>query len=238
MHSYYKKNEKKLKKQTHNSLKFISNEIEKIFKKPYEQAIEEIWDCYWSKIVEKFPYIGGDSVSGTANLTGAYIFVAFGETAKKYELSLEEWGRLSTICFERYFDSKVKFIKKFMSFIIKRTKLINKALRKKDKKNSKNALKNPGSFETETQESTEEYPINFRNLVCPLYNFAKEYGYMDYIPYLCNFDYVMLGKLGISLYREKTCASGDDYCDFKIKRNAPPPSFWPPHILDKNDPLK
>lgn len=238
MHPYYANNAEKLKKSMNSYLKLIACEIEHIFQKPYLQAFEEIWQFYYTEIMEAFPYIGGDSVSGTANLTSAYFFVALGETAKKYGLSLHEWGQLSTVCCERYFDAMPALGKKLKGFIFRRTKLMQAALRKKDKHNHENAVKNPGSFETQMQEPTEEYPLNFHTLVCPLYNFAKEHGYTAYMPYLCNLDYVMFGKIGIALAREHTCASGDGYCDFKFKQNAPIPAFWPPHILDENDPLK
>ncbi|MGI5174380.1 L-2-amino-thiazoline-4-carboxylic acid hydrolase [Treponema sp. OMZ 840] len=238
MHPYYKKSEQKLKKEANAYLKLIAGEIERIFQKPYKKAFEEIWRIYSADLMEKFPYIGGSRVSGTSNLTGAYIFVAFGEAAKKYGLSLDEWGQLTTICFEKYFDAMPALVKNLKIAVFKRPKLVNKMLKKKDAQNRKNALKNPGSFETLTQEPTAEFPINFHTLVCPLYNFAKANGYMDYMPYLCNLDYVMFGKMGVSLYRENTCACGDGYCDFKMKKNAPIPAFWPPHILDKNDPLK
>ena len=39
----------------------------------------------------------------------------------------------------------------------------------------------------------------------PLANFAKQYGYEEYVPYVCNLDYVMFGLLGVPLFREKTC---------------------------------
>ena len=78
----------------------------------------------------------------------------------------------------------------------------------------------------------------YHNLVCPIYEFCKERGYMEYLPYMYNLDYVMFRAFGVSLYQEKTCAAGDGVCDFKIKRGAPIPSVWPPHILDASDPLK
>ncbi len=111
-------------------------------------------------------------------------------------------------------------------------------MKKSAEKNRKNALKNPGSFETEVLKPTKEFPIRMNNTVCPIYEFAKKQGYMEYMPYLCNLDYTLFKCADASLYREKTCADGDDYCDFKFKANAPIPSTWPPHVLDQNDPLK
>ncbi|MFI3116128.1 MAG: L-2-amino-thiazoline-4-carboxylic acid hydrolase, partial [Clostridia bacterium] len=81
------------------------------------------------------------------------------------------------------------------------------------------------------------FPIIFHNLACPLTVFAEKYGYTKYIPYLCNFDYVMFEAFFVPFYREKICAYGDGYCDFKIKPKASIVPSWPCHSLDENDPL-
>ena len=47
--------------------------------------------------------------------------------------------------------------------------------------------KNPGSFETEVQIPLKNrYDFSYHNVVCPLSNFAKQYGYEEYMPYVCN----------------------------------------------------
>lgn len=96
------------------------------------------------------------------------------------------------------------------------------------KKTEANAAKNPGSFETKTQIPPEAgYDFSYHNLVCPLANFAKQYEYEEYMPYLCNLDYVMFGILGAPLFREHTCMD-DGCCDFKLKAGAEPMKYWPP----------
>lgn len=79
------------------------------------------------------------------------------------------------------------------------------------------------------------YAINFRNLLCPVYNFAVKMGYEEYMPYMCNLDYVTYGIMGLSLRREKVLADGDDCC---FLQKGKPAASWPPHILDNGDPLK
>lgn len=109
---------------------------------------------------------------------------------------------------------------------------------KKDTENKKNAAENPGSFETKTQIPPEkDYDFSYHNLVCPLANFAKKYGYGEYMPYLCNLDYVMFGVLGAPLYREHTCFEDGDYCDFKLKLDAEPLPYWPP-VFSQDNPYK
>ena len=239
MHEYYRENENKLKKEMDGYLKLISKELESDTNKKYEDLIEEIWELYREDFLERFLYIGGDKASGTRNLTGAFVFVAMGEVCRKrYGMTIERWGYLTTLCYKRFFDKFPSFVAKIAGWALTKPGLINKMLKKKDAKNTANAKLYPGSFETKTQEPTKEYPANYHTLVCPLADFAKKYGYMEYMPYICNLDYVMFEVLKVPFYRECTCASGDGYCDFKLKPGAPVNKAWPCHSVTEGDPLK
>lgn len=220
-----------------SAFKYVDEDIELIFKKPYNEAIDEVWDYYIKNILNRLPYIGGDDVSGTFNLVGATQQIALIKVGETYGMTTTKWGELITESTELYFKNKrLKMF--FAKAMFKRPKLMKFIMVKAADKNRKNAIKNPGSFEFEVLESTDEYPIKMNYTVCPICEFAKKYDYMEYMPYLCNLDYTIFKFFGVSLYRENTCADGDGYCDFKIKKGAPIPSTWPPHILDMNDPLK
>ena len=52
--------------------------------------------------------------------------------------------------------------------------------------------------------------------------------FADYMPYLCNLDYVLFGILGAPMSREHTCMEPDGICDFKLKADAEPMPYWPP----------
>ena len=161
-------------------------------------------------MLERFPYIGGDAASGTKNLTEAYMLVAMGEYLKKRGVSMEEIGRLMTLTYERRMLRMPRLLRGVMGRMFTSPKLLNKMFLKKDAKNAVNAAENPGSFETKTQLPPEEgCDFSYHNLVCPLANFARRYGYEAYMPYLCNLDYVMFGILGAPLRREHTCSEGD-----------------------------
>lgn len=107
-------------------------------------------------------------------------------------------------------------------------KLLKIMFTKKDASNAENAAKYPGSFLTKVQEPTADYPFIYHNLVCPVSDFAKKYGYEEYMPYLCNLDYAMYGTLGVPLYRTHTCFADGDYCDFCLKPGAEIFKAWPP----------
>ena len=141
-----------------------------------------------------------------------------GEVLKKYGNTMEESAHLMVFSFERKALKIPSFIRKIMSKLSTNKKLLHKIFIKRERDNAANAAKNPGSFEMKTQIPPEEgYDFSFHIISCPLANFAKQYGYEEYMPYLCNLDYVMLGTIGMPLFREHTCFEDGDYCDFKIK---------------------
>ena len=211
MHEYYAKKAPKLKKEMNGLLKPISRGLTKHSKKEYADIFSEIWEHYRQNMLENFPYIGGDKVSGTGNLTGAYCFVSMGEVLKRYNVQMEEIGHLMVLAYERRFNAMPGIIKAIARKYFTNVKSLNKKYLKKDAQNAAN--------------------VSYHNLVCPLSDFAKAHGYEEYMPYLCNLDYVMFGVFGVPLYREHTCFEDGDYCDFKLKMDAKPMEYWPPVFM-------
>ena len=235
MHAYYRKNAAKLKKAMNGLLKPIAEELEQYSAKSYAAVLEAIWQHYEKNMLERFPYIGGDSVSSTKNLTGAYCFVSMGEVLKRYGVSLEEIGHLMALAYERKFNGMPGIVKAIAHKSFTNVKSLNRKYQKKDAQNAANAAKYPGSFETKTMLPPEAgYDFSYHNLVCPLSNFARAHGYEEYMPYLCNLDYVMFGAFGVPLFREHTCFADGDYCDFKLKIDAEPLAWWPPVFQQEN----
>lgn len=235
MHAYYRKNAPKLRNAMNGLLKPIAEELEQYSAKSYAAALEEIWQHYEKNMLERFPYIGGDDVSGTKNLTGAYCFVSMGEVLKRYGVSLEEIGHLMVLAYERKFNGMPGIVKAIAHKSFTNVKFLNRKYQKKDAQNAVNAAKYPGSFETKTMILPETgYDFSYHNLVCPLSNFARAHGYEEYMPYLCNLDYVMFGAFGVPLFREHTCFADGDYCDFKLKIDAEPLAWWPPVFQQEN----
>lgn len=214
-------------------LRLIAPELEADCDKPYTVVLDEIWAFYEQNLLEHFPYIGGDSVSGTHNLTGAYYFVAMGEVLKRHGADMATIAHRMVQSYERYtmrIPGPARSLAKRLvnNPWVART-VITKAFQKKDRKNAANAAENPGSFETKTMVPPEEgYDFSYHNLVCPLASFARAHGYEEYMPYLCNLDYVMFGLLGVPLRREHTCFEDGDYCDFKAKCGDEALPYWPP----------
>ena len=227
MHEYYRKKSGKLRKEMEGFLKTISAELEKDTGRSFSDLNAEIWDLYEKEMLERFPYIGGDSAGGTKNLTGAFMLVAMGEVLKKYAVNMETIGYRMVQCFESVFGKTPGIVRFILPRITGCSGLMTKVLTKRAEKAAANAAVNPGSFQTEALPPNEKYSAIFHNTVCPLSDFAKAYGYEDYMPYLCNVDYVTASMLNIPLRRTNTCFEDGDYCDFMIQRNAKPLPYWP-----------
>ena len=150
MHEYYVKNAPKLKKAMNSLLKPVAGELEKKSGKSYALLFEEIWDHYEKNMLENFPYIGGDDVSGTSNLTGAYCFVSMGEVLKNYGAEMEKIGHLMVMAYERKFNGMPGIVKAIAHKSFTNVRSLNKKYQKKDAQNAANAAKYPGSFETKT----------------------------------------------------------------------------------------
>lgn len=137
-----------------------------------------------------------------------------------FHTSVEQSRHLMILVYERQLLKMPAFLCKLMGKAFTNPKFLTKMFLKRDKQNAVNAAQNPGSFETQIQVPPEEgYDFSYHNLACPLMDFAKKYGYGEYMHYLCNLDYVMFGILGAPLDREHTCFEGD-YCDFKLKLSS------------------
>lgn len=229
MHEYYEKKRGRLRKTMKSFLELVGPELERVGEKSYGAAFEDMWSIYERDMLPRFPYIGGDDASGTKNLTETYMLVAMGEYLKKYGADMETIGHLMTLAYERRMMKMPGFVRKIMGRMFTNPKLLTRMFIKKDAKNAANAAKNPGSFETKTQTPPEAgYDFSYHNLVCPVANFARQWGYEDYMPYICNLDYVMFGIVGAPLFREHTCMEKDGFCDFKLKTGAAPMEYWPP----------
>ena len=235
MHAYYEKKKDQLKEQMDGFLRLIAKELKACTDRPYADLFPEMWKFYEKKLLEHFPYIGGDDVSGTSNLTGAYFYVAMGEVLKKYGVDMQEIGHLTVLSYERQYKRLPKMIRWVMARSYQYPSLMKKNYLKQDRKNAENLKKNPRSFQTQTIIPPEAgCDFSYRTLACPLAAFAKRYGYEEYLPWLCNLDYVMYGVLGVPLFREHTIADGEAYCDFNLKYAEQPLPYWPPVFQQEN----
>ena len=58
-------------------------------------------------------------------------------------------------------------------------------------------------------------PIRYRFTSCPVADFAKQFGFLDVLPYLCNVDYYSLEMMNAKLVRVHTLGNGEE-CDYAL----------------------
>ena len=67
-----------------------------------------------------------------------------------------------------------------------------------------------------------EKGIAFAYDTCPLNDFARRHGYIDFLPNLCMIDHVTYGAAHGKLIRHKTLAGGDGECNYWILGDREP----------------
>ena len=78
------------------------------------------------------------------------------------------------LAYERKYQAIPRPVRAVMRKIFSSPRLVTKMYRKKDRENTENAAKYPGSFETKTmQPPAEGCVFTYHTLVCPLSDFAK-----------------------------------------------------------------
>lgn len=77
----------------------------------------------------------------------------------------------------------------------------------------------PTSFKVDFVGQPCENACYYRITRCPICNYCKKMGVEELMPLFCELDNVMITLQHGILHREKTIASGGDYCDYYITGN-------------------
>lgn len=56
--------------------------------------------------------------------------------------------------------------------------------------------------------------LSFDLIGCPIVKYAREYGYMDFMPAICGSDYITIRQLGAKLIRPQIVADGYERCKY------------------------
>ncbi len=74
----------------------------------------------------------------------------------------------------------------------------------------------PNSFKVDFVGQPHEGACYYRITRCPIYAYAEKLGVQELMPLFCELDAVMITLQHGVLHREKTIASGGEYCDYYI----------------------
>lgn len=176
-----------------------------------EKALLSKADLIYDGFRKETPSIGGRKNLLASNLDMAMTFFAFYEATdrcitKDMFLEVTGWMTEKLGFLKKLFDFNKPWMAKLMYRIyIPYAKKANENKQNGKWNNTWGVVINPEGY-------TEG--CSFHLVGCPLVDFAKKHGYMDFMPHLCELDHAMAALMNARLLRNHTVSSGADSCDY------------------------
>ena len=228
MHEYYKGRKKKYIKKLRKQLDIASDELMTCFNTSYEQVLTEVIDCFVSDLLEDMPYIGIGN-QHEIDLVDSCYWVAVFVVGKKHGLNVDIIGKIMTDAYEKMY-SMPQFTGKVVKFLAKR-KIFQTVLKIYTKSHKKAAGKYNYAWDYEYKEPDDAFSHKMVCTKCGFAKYMKDKGDLEFMPYICNLDYLVFGNMGLPLYRENVIGCGDECCTMFFKIDQEVQSIWPPHAI-------
>ncbi len=227
---YYVNNRDKMIKDFNKFSKHMIVVLKKQFNSAEVSKIVDSSRDAYDKLLPEIPYIGGFKNSGTKNLTGSAIILAYIKVLEKYNLTEREIGAMIYQFFEVLFKPKNKLIKAIIKQLLKRKfvkKILAKSFQRKAVYNHFDA-----AWHTEFVEcNSDQYEFGIDIKQCGICKFFKAQNMEKYTKYMCLGDFPMLHAFGLNLYREKTVATSGEVCNYRINFSNENERAWPPEKM-------
>ncbi|MGL6199559.1 MAG: L-2-amino-thiazoline-4-carboxylic acid hydrolase [Lachnospiraceae bacterium] len=203
MEKYLKKLKPAMLKHMHAH--YDEEEVQKRWKK-----VEEL-DAKW---LREEGDLGGSANMMSSNMMLCYAMCAFYEAVDRNYTREDFFVLVNEVMAKpfamlNHFDlnklEKKKWLMKFVYFCIERWKKKSEQKRGKQWGNTWKIRINPDQHEK---------GIAYVLDTCPLYEFAKKYGYMDFLPNMCSLDPVVAQQFHAHLIRHNTLSDGDGKCEY------------------------
>lgn len=195
---------------------FIKGAVRKYFQKEYgTDEAKRLWHKtlqIYKSFVEEAPDIGGKENKMSRNLYMALAVFAFYEadgrklTPEKLKTLMTQRMPKSIPIFSQLMDFNKPWNQRKLRARYERYKAAS------DEKLDRGEWGN--SWRIEMNPHGREKGVAFDLVDCPLADFAKEHGYTEIMPILCDFDYLTAALIHARLFREHTVATGSSYCDY------------------------
>ena len=195
---------------------FIRGAVWKYLKKEYGGSeARRIWKetlAQYRRFVDESPDIGGKANKMSSNLYMALAVFAFYEadgrkmTPEKLKALMTERMPKRIPLFSALVDFNMPRNQEWLRTRYEKYKAVS------DKKLDRGEWGN--SWRIEMNPHNRETGVAFDLVGCPLADFAKEHGYTEIMPILCDFDYLTAALIHARLFREHTVATGSPYCDY------------------------
>ncbi len=228
---YYTSQSRKLLKQLDKFLVRVRPILIERCGKEAATAIHQETLAEYERLVPQLPYIGGRKNSLTDNLIQCVWTLALYRTLQRRGWTLEAVGELIYRCTEANINRIPAFLRRWMGKLT-----FTRWYRRRQQKSARRSQnrKYPGDWVYEFVEGDgESFDFGVDFVECGIVKFFHAQGADELTPYLCHFDYVMSGAMGVGLQRTMTLAWGCEKCDFRYVKDTESPATWPPEFVER-----
>lgn len=170
----------------------------------------------YEALIPQLPYIGGRRNPHTRLIIAAAMFLALYKVLKRRGRPVEEIGELVHEAVQAFFDTLPRFLLRSYG----RLNFTRRALR--------------GAYKSALESQEREYPgawvyavvegdgvafdWGIDQLECGICKFFAAHDAEEFVPYMCDLDFIASDYFGWGLVRTTTLAEGGERCDFRFKR--------------------
>lgn len=199
-------------------------------RKEYGHEAEKVWDGVqrqYMRFLEDAPDYGGKKSPHATQIYDSILLFAYC-TAEPKKHSLEE---LQPVSFEIFMASFRTLGRIFNANHKWTMNLLGSIFKAANEKANKHAEKYPDDFVASLQPYDRQNGIaRYSFTQCPVAEFAKKHGAAEWMPLMCNCDYMALTHIKAGLIRAGTC-TGCGECDYLVAGDENP-------VMDRYEQIK
>ena len=171
----------------------------------------------YESLIPQLPYIGGRRNPHTQLIIAAAMFLALYKPLKAHGKPVEEIGAFTYEAVEAFYSSFPRFLLRlygrlyFTRYTLYRTQKLALESQKRQY---------PGAWvSTFIEGDGEEFDWGVDYAECGICKFFHAQGADEFVPYMCQLDFIVSHWLEWGLARTTTIAQGAEKCDFRFKRS-------------------
>ena len=180
-----------------------------------EELIQE-FRSEFEALIPEMPLMRKDDQLLERQLILCTVYLAIYKTMKKKGKNAEEIWEL---CHD-VVETMVKSLPRVIRWLA-RVRLFSKKEKSRERKSAEISQKRqfPEDFVFQYVEGDgKDYDYGLDMTECVMCKFYARQDAEDFLPFICQTDYVFSESFGYQLIRTKTIAQGDDFCDFRFKK--------------------
>ena len=171
----------------------------------------------YEALIPQLPYIGGNQNPHTRLIVAAALFLALYKPLKARGRPVEEIGALVHEAVETFYDSLPRLLLRLYGRLYFTRRTLHRAQRRAIESQKRQY---PGDWVfTVIEGDGEQFDWGVDYVECGICKFFHAQGADEFVPAMCQLDFVASDRFGWGLTRTTTIAEGAERCDFRFKRS-------------------